>query len=459
MIQKRVFAEDELFSVRVKGKGKDGKGKGKGKDVIKGKDGAPPDPKRQRTDGGPEEEEEEEEKDFDVDDWLGKLVVLFGLKGAPHLNGQMATIKDYDEEKKRFTVIMKDKSGEKSVKKDNLVKTFTGALVRISGLDEPNKALNGQLAECGMLEVKVEDFRERRYDVRLLDGRHIRLKPMNVELISWYEQEKVVTEADTLSRFRLANGLKDRVGVIESLKDYPVPSVVPTSALAEYAKKHPKSIVIGHSNQAQPKGVQAMMREVVSASAVPSGAKLVFASVPRDRCADPPVEKMRHDELLRLGKLAGWLEQYLAPKPVYLLIPGVCVKDMPSLQAAASCMWFCYHALCDYHVIVHSSRWHTGAWPRLDATIAAQVLKKPLYLLPDKYEPPKNIKPAPKQDEDSGLVPLSNKPSESLAVGRPSEGTVAHGPTLIPELVAAVEKSGAEFAISTQAKKLPTASG
>eukprot|EP00746_Dinoflagellata_sp_MGD_P010660 gnl/MRDRNA2_/MRDRNA2_122081_c0_seq1.p1 gnl/MRDRNA2_/MRDRNA2_122081_c0~~gnl/MRDRNA2_/MRDRNA2_122081_c0_seq1.p1 ORF type:complete len:455 (+),score=106.98 gnl/MRDRNA2_/MRDRNA2_122081_c0_seq1:60-1424(+) len=449
-VKQKRYAEDDLFSVRIKGKGKGKDGKGKD-----GK-GGPPDPKRQKTDGAPEDEEEEEEKDFDVDDWLGKLVALFGLKGAPQLNGKMANIKDYDEEKKRFTVIMKDDKAEKSVKKDNLVKTFAGALVRISGLDEPNTALNMQVAECGLLEVNVEDFRDRRYDVRLKDGRHIRLRPMNVELIGWYEQEKVLTEAELLTRFRVANGLKDRIGVIESLKDYPVPEVVPASALSEYAKKHPKSIVIGHSNVAQPKGVQALMREIVSASAVPSGARLVFASTPREQCATPAIEKMRHDELLRLGKLAGWLEQYLKPKPVYFLIPGACVKDMPSMQASASCSWFCYHALCDYHVIVHSARWHTGAWPRLDATIAGQVLKKPLYLLPEKYEPPKTVKPPPKQDEDIGPTPLSTKPAESLAVGRASEGTVAHGPTLIPELVQAVEKSGAEISISMKVKKLPT---
>lgn len=167
----------------------------------------------------------------------------------------------------------------------------------------------------------------------------------------------------------------------------------------------------------------------------------------------PALEKMRHDELLRLGKFAGWITQHLSPKPVYFLLPGTVVKELPSLAASASCVWFLYHALCDYTVIVHSSRWHTGAWPRLDAVIAAQVLRAPLYLLPEKYEAPKNPKPA-KPGEDGGPVPLTTGSEESLAVGRPSEGTAAHGPTLLPELIAAVESASGEIKLTLPVRRL-----
>eukprot|EP00971_Amphidinium_carterae_P111539 2209015-Amphidinium_carterae.1 len=59
------------------------------------------------------------------------------------------------------------------------------------------------------------------------------------------------------------------------------------------------------------------------ATKVPPGARVIFASVPRDRvCVAPALADTRHDELLRLGKLAEKARKLSAPHPVYFLLPG-----------------------------------------------------------------------------------------------------------------------------------------
>ncbi|CAE8640944.1 unnamed protein product, partial [Polarella glacialis] len=306
-------------------KGKGDKGKGKGKDG-KGKDEGPA-AKRARL-GEPEEEEELPEFDFEKD-WKDKLVTLLNLKGAKELNGLIGNVKEYNEETKRFLVALQGGKGEKSIKMENIFKVMTGSLVKLRGLDSIE--LNDTIAECGKLDVETM-----RYDVVVSDGRHVKVKPANVEFMARYETAKVAGEASQMERIRSANGLRDRLTAVEEF-EYPSPQVLPATALEEYATKFPKAVVIGKSNAANPKGAQVLAREVISAMKVPPGARLIFISMPRERCVAPALTEMRHDELLRLGKFAGTLVRRFAPRPVYFLIPGAVAKGPPSALNSATC--------------------------------------------------------------------------------------------------------------------------
>eukprot|EP00913_Durusdinium_trenchii_P018074 g16983.t2 len=66
----------------------------------------------------------------------------------------------------------------------------------------------------------------------------------------------------------------------------------------DYGKKFPKSVVIGRANAANPKGAQMLAREVVSATKISPGSRLVFISMPRDRCVAPALarDEVRRDQ-------------------------------------------------------------------------------------------------------------------------------------------------------------------
>lgn len=100
-----------------------------------------------------------------------------------------------------------------------------------------------------------------RYDITLSDGRHVKAKPANVELVARYESSRVAGDAAQMERIRAANGLRDRLSAVEEF-DFPAPLVLPAAALEDYALKFPKSVVIGRSNAANPKGAQVLAREV-----------------------------------------------------------------------------------------------------------------------------------------------------------------------------------------------------
>lgn len=439
-----VWLEDGSFEVAPGQKGKFKKGKGKGKG--KGKDDGP-DAKKARTDE-PGAGEEEEIGAFNYErDWKGKQVCLVNLKSAA-LNGTYGSIKEYlgaetiiidGKEKliRRFLVGLEAGKGEKSIKFENLFKVMTGALVKLRGLDSVE--LNDSVGECGRL-----DAASMRYDVTLSDGRHVKAKPANVEFVANYEVGKVAGDKAQLEQIRSANSLKDKLVVMEEWQ-YPVPQVLPAAALEEYAKKFSKAVVIGRSNAANPKGTQFLAREITTATRVPLGSRVVFASMPRAdvrQCVAPKLEDMRHDELLRLGKLAGWMAKRCEPRQVFFLLPGTAAKGPPSLLGAATCAWPLYVSLCTEVVVVDSERWKSSAWSRLDALLAVWA-RKPLYLLPEKYSPPIELPGAEAvkadKDEDAEAsarsLPLSFKPEEPLTITRPTDGAGAAGaPAVLGQL-------------------------
>merc|ERR1719272_571470 len=154
--------------------------------------------------------------------------------------------------------------------------------------------------------------------------------------------------------------------------NYPVPQVMPASALAEYATKFPKSIVIGQSKSGNPKGIEMLRREITSASLVPANSRIVYISMPRDRtCVSPAVTDLRHDELLRIGKFAGWVAKRCLPRPVFFLLPSMATKGPTSMLNSATCAWPLYLTLCTDVVVVESDRWHKSCWARMDTMLGA----------------------------------------------------------------------------------------
>lgn len=427
-----VWLEDGTFEpakgakAKLKGKGKGLKGKGGkfGKGAAKGEE---PDAKKPRIEEPPPEESEEDVFDFEGE-WKDKQICLVHLKTAA-LNGKTGRVKEHlgveevlvDGKKKkirRFLVSLDDGSGDKSIKLENLFKVMTGALVKLRGLDAVE--LNDSVGECGKLDVETM-----RYDVTLSDGRHVKVKPANVEFVARYEATQVSGDEGQAERIRVANGVKDRLTVIEE-SQYPPPLVLPATVLEEYAKKFPKSVVIGRTNAANPKGVQVLTRGVTSASRVPPGSRVVFISMPRDRtCVGPALADTRHDELIRLGKFAEWMAKRCAPRPVYFLLPGAVAKGPPAALNAATCAWPLYVALCSEVVALESSRWHASPWARMDALMAVWA-RRPLYLLPEKYQPPVELPgaaPAESCDQENANAakdcPLSFKADEPFTIDRP----------------------------------------
>merc|ERR1719382_2413086 len=96
---------------------------------------------------------------------------------------------------RRFLVALQDGKGEKSIKMENLFKVMTGSLVKLRGLDAAE--LNDSVAECGRLDASAM-----RYDVTLSDGRHIKVKPANVEFVAKHETTQVAGDKEQMERFR-----------------------------------------------------------------------------------------------------------------------------------------------------------------------------------------------------------------------------------------------------------------
>mmetsp|Transcript_49072 Transcript_49072/g.113715 ORF Transcript_49072/g.113715 Transcript_49072/m.113715 type:complete len:471 (+) Transcript_49072:168-1580(+) len=430
-----VWLEDGTFRAapgqKAKGKGKKGRGKAKSKGQ-KGKDGDddPPAKKAKMDEEVLEENEEESEESWFDREWMHKEVCLVNLK-ATELNGSVGKVKQHmgveeviiDGKKKqirRFLVSLEGSKGEKSIKMENLFKVMTGALVKLRGLDSTE--LNDTVAECGRLDVT-----SMRYDVTLSDGRHIKVKPANVDFVARYESSQVAGSATQMEWIRSANSLRDKLAVIEEFQ-YPVPTVMPARALEDYAKKYPKSVVIGKSNAANPKGMTTLVKELMSSLRVPPGARLLFASLPRDRgCVSPPLADARHDELLRLGSFAEWIAKRCAPRPVYFLLPGAVAKGPPSVLSAAACAWPLYVSLCADVIIVESERWRKSNWARVDALLAVWA-RRPLYILPEKYRPPVELPDTPAvaaegdEQDKARQGPLSLRPEEPLTIERPQGG-------------------------------------
>jgi len=414
-----------------KGKGKKGKGKGKGKGG-KGKEEEGPAAKKAKLNEGEGEEAKGDEFDFEYD-WKDKQVCLINLKAAA-LNGVYGTVKEYlgaeevlvEGKKKlirRFLVALEGGKGDKSIKFENLFKVMTGALVKLRGLDTIE--LNDSVAECGRLDAATM-----RYDVKLSDGRHIKVRPANAEFYAQFQTTQVGGDAQQMEWMKDCNSLRDRLWVIEEY-EYPTPQLLPASALAEYAKKFPKSVVIGRSNAVNPKGAQVLAREITMASRVPPSSRIIFASMPRDRaCVAPALTDMRHDELIRLGKLAEWATKRCAPRPVFFLLPGTVTKGPPTALTSATCAWPLYLAMSTDVVVVESDRWRKSPWSRLDALLAVWA-RKPVYVLPEKYTPAIELSDASATastdlDEDPQVAAktalFSFRAEEPLTIERPTGG-------------------------------------
>eukprot|EP00913_Durusdinium_trenchii_P018072 g16982.t1 len=149
----------------------------------------------------------------------------------------MATVKEYNEDTKRFLVTVEGGKGDKSIKMENLFKVMTGCIVKLRGLDSielndrrgglrdaapasgrrrPRWTESDCIGECGRLDVE-----NLRYDITLSDGRHVKAKPANVS-----------GDAVQMERIRSANGLRDRLVAVEEF-DFPPPIVLPASALED----------------------------------------------------------------------------------------------------------------------------------------------------------------------------------------------------------------------------------
>ncbi|CAE8590859.1 unnamed protein product, partial [Polarella glacialis] len=112
----------------------------------------------------------------------GQAVCLFGLQKAPQLNGKLGTVAGpVDAATGRCPVLLADGT-VKSLRSENLRPVLSGAVVRLKGLQSAAE-LNGQLAECGELDLTTE-----RYNVYLADGNATlkKVKGDNIELVARY---------------------------------------------------------------------------------------------------------------------------------------------------------------------------------------------------------------------------------------------------------------------------------
>merc|ERR1711971_584982 len=116
---------------------------------------------------------------------------------------------------------------------------------------------------------------------------------------------------------------------------------------------------------------------------------------------------------------------------------------MGSILSSAACAWPLYLTLCTDLVVVESDRWHKSSWARLDALLGAVWGRKPLYLLPEKYQPPVELgdgRPPSKEEDldedvqnDAKTCPFSFRADEPFTIDRPvSEGI---GAALLKPLV------------------------
>ena len=141
------------------------------------------------------------------------------------------------------------------------------------------------------------------------------MKPTNVDYVAKYESSDVAGGAAQMERIRSANSLKDRLAVIEEF-NYPVPQLIPASAVEEYCKKFPKSVVIGRSNAANPKGIQVQEQHLFP---------LATCTKPQNKAApkEEPLFEMQDKADRTSCAEVGWfhralnrrMRSYVAPEP------------------------------------------------------------------------------------------------------------------------------------------------
>merc|ERR1712139_647646 len=122
---------------------------------------------------------------------------------------------------------------------------------------------------------------------------------------------------------------------------------------------------------------------------------------------------------------------------------GMAAKGPTSVLNSAACAWPLYLTLRTDVVIVDSDRWQKSCWARLDPMVGAVWGRKPLYLLPEKYQPPvelgdgststKNMEDLDEDvQNDAKTCPFSFRADEPFTIDRPTEG--ASGVALLTPL-------------------------
>eukprot|EP00747_Dinoflagellata_sp_TGD_P103949 gnl/TRDRNA2_/TRDRNA2_169121_c0_seq2.p1 gnl/TRDRNA2_/TRDRNA2_169121_c0~~gnl/TRDRNA2_/TRDRNA2_169121_c0_seq2.p1 ORF type:complete len:262 (-),score=57.03 gnl/TRDRNA2_/TRDRNA2_169121_c0_seq2:45-830(-) len=173
----------------------------------------------------------------------------------------------------------------------------------------------------------------------------------------------------------------------------------------------------------------------------------IFAvSVERDACCPAGCPSDR--DLQRLGKIAETLEKK-EHRPLFFLVPGLCVEELACLRAAASCSWPLYLQLCHALVCVDTEHRASKAWCRIDQALMGGKFMKPVYILahaagsttpkaPEKATPAKAPATAGDHwgaDEDGSGWLLSDKAAK-VTVGPAASGQVLPGERALLEAMA-----------------------
>ncbi|CAK9091925.1 unnamed protein product [Durusdinium trenchii] len=226
--------------------------------------------KTQRTtQSGDKEEKKLPEFDFDKDwkDWKDKSVALLNLKADESLNGLMATVKRYNKETKRFVVTVEGGRGDKSIKMENLFKVVTGCQVKLQGLDSK---LNDCMGQCGRLDVK-----SLRYDATLSDGRQVKVKPANVELVA---EAPVPSDEEAFKDEAMANGPNDEGLMFETSEDVEVVRTFDALGLKENLLRGVYAYGFERPSAVQQRAILPILkgRDVIVQSQSGTGKTLVF---------------------------------------------------------------------------------------------------------------------------------------------------------------------------------------
>jgi len=331
-------------------------------------------------------------------EFLGVSVCLHGLVKAPSLNGRTGVAWHKDDATSRYFVTLDGETTVKQVKAENMKEVFTGSVIRLSGL-VGQASLNGLIGECGGLSLEDD-----RYDVILLDGRKVRPRPENVLLVSKYAKpgrpallgKQIHTAVERVRWLTYSEKLKEL-----GTQLLPVPQLLASEKLVELTK-----------GQATDDSFGELMVSGRTAPTQDDGrldARIFLVSMCRDYVADRG--SATASAVGALAPFAKWASQAFAPKRIFFLIPGLCVKDMTCLRSAAEAGWPLMVTICTDMLILNWDGGEVKSWCRLERQLAA-MLAIPVYRLPKAFS---EDSPAPQ-----GWT-LSDT-SEQFAVAAPVDG-------------------------------------
>ncbi|CAK9055890.1 unnamed protein product [Durusdinium trenchii] len=179
----------------------------------------------------------------------------------------MATVKRYNKETKRFVVTVEGGRGDKSIKMENLFKVVTGCQVKLQGLDSK---LNDCMGQCGRLDVK-----SLRYDATLSDGRQVKVKPANVELVA---EAPVPSDEEAFKDEAMANGPNDEGLMFETSEDVEVVRTFDALGLKENLLRGVYAYGFERPSAVQQRAILPILkgRDVIVQSQSGTGKTLVF---------------------------------------------------------------------------------------------------------------------------------------------------------------------------------------